>query len=192
MAHGRFLIHCTFSVLGFVTRIKSLNPATTHNLLDNSRGTMTLTARGVLRARWFGVMISLLTLGTVMPSTAQAGCLTHYITYRSQVNGELPPIDLLGLSGTLPASEVETPPATPAPAPCTGALCSGNPATPFSTPPLAVPPWVGQWAIPGFSIDLANLEPLRLRSTDVIPRPVKQADLIFHPPRPLAPCQFSV
>ena len=92
---------------------------------------MRRTTRGILGTPWSGVILSLLTLGTVMPSTARAGCLTHYITYRSQVNGELPPIDLLGLSGTLLSTESDPPPnpqnqnpnPSPRPRPCTGAMC---------------------------------------------------------------------
>lgn len=73
------------------------------------------------------------------------------------------------------------------PRPCTGAFCSGMPATPFSTLPQAAPIGADHWAI--------TIAPVRPTEPGAIVRVEREADLravdiadpVFHPPRPQAP-----
>ena len=151
----------------------------------NLRGGMRLSARGLLATPWFGAILSLLTLGTVLPSTARAGCSDHYVTSRSRSNGELAHLELLGRSGAIPSPWDES--SHERPTPCSGALCSGNPAPPPSTVPSVLPTGAGQWAIPAFPIALAAPGSLACPPTDADLRPVDRSCSIFHPPRFLAP-----
>ena len=98
---------------------------------------MGLLARRSLGSLWFGALLAFVTLGSVLPSTAKAGCAAHYLSTRSSGNGELVHLELLNLTGAIPAPTEEMPGERPKP--CSGALCSGNPAPPLSTIP-SVPP----------------------------------------------------
>jgi hypothetical protein len=142
-------------------------------------------ARGLLAAPWFGAIRSLLTLGTALPSTARAGCSAHYVTSRSHSNGELAHLEILSLSGAIPTPGDESP--REGPTPCSGALCSGNPAPPLSTMPPVPPPGAGQWAIPAFPVSLAAPRSRACPPADADLRPIDSPCTIFHPPRPLAP-----
>ena len=128
----------------------------------NLRGGMRLSARGLLATPWFGAILSLLTLGTVLPSTARAGCSDHYVTSRSRSAGELAHLELLGRSGAIPSPWDES--SHERPTPCSGALCSGNPAPPPSTVPSVLPAGAGQWAIPAFPIAVPSTKTSPKRS----------------------------
>jgi hypothetical protein len=71
-------------------------------------------------------------------------------------------------------------------APCSGALCSGNPAPLPSTLPSVLPTGAGQWASPAFLISLATPGSLACPSADADLHPVDRSCSIFHPPRFLA------
>src|SRR4051812_48628794 len=108
--------------------MRSPNPPTRRIYLPNLRGGMRLSARGLLATPCFGAILSLLTLGTVLPSSARAGCSDHYVSSRSRSNGELAQLELLGQSGAHPSPWDDS--SQHRPTPCSGALCSGNPAPP--------------------------------------------------------------
>ena len=142
---------------------------------------MRLTARGFLAGPWFGAIFSLLTLGSVVPSTARAGCLAHYIAFRSPSAESLGQLEQLSLHGALATPEDNAPPERPAP--CTGALCSGNPALPVSTVPSVLTSGADQWAIPAFPVALTDPHSIVLTPADASLFPIDGPSAIFHPPR---------
>src|SRR4051812_3305649 len=92
-----------------------------------------------------GVLLALLGSGLCSPTAARAGGSAYYVKTHSPTAGASAQLTLLAIADMLPAPAGEVP--RPKPAPCSGALCSGSPATPFSTIPLAPPPGAGQWAL---------------------------------------------
>ncbi len=120
--------------------------------------------------------------GLFVSSRSQAEC-ARYVAYRdqnSQTSGRLELLDF-GLIGKPPRNAV--PHDRPAaPKPCSGALCSGNPAVPWA-PIHTIPERVNQWAFLDELIkaDRSIIEPLdrsdfHLSSSIFV-------DSIFHPPR---------
>jgi len=99
------------------------------NCSRSACGEMRLLARRFLGGPWFGALLAILTIGIVLPSTARAGCAAHYVNSRSPWNGEVAHLELLNFTGAIPAPAEETPGERPKP--CSGALCSGNPAPPL-------------------------------------------------------------
>lgn len=151
----------------------------------NSWGRMRLSARRLRATPVFGAILSLLTLGMVLPPTTRASCSDHYVSSRSRSNGELAQFEVLGRSGAIPAPWDES--SHERPTPCSGALCSGNAAPPPSTLPSILAPGAGQWAIPAFPISLAAApDALACLQDGADLRPVDRSCSIFHPPRHLA------
>jgi hypothetical protein len=142
---------------------------------------MSASARGTRVNPWFGVLLALLTVEVLSPSVARAGCSAHYVKYRSQPGDSTATPERLDLAGVLPPSQEEAP--RERPAPCSGALCSGNPATPFSSIPPVTPPGFGQWAIPAFAVALADPGAFPYPPVEANLRPVDHSCSVFHPPR---------
>ena len=140
-------------------------------------------ARGLLAGPWVGALLALLTWGVVAPASARAGCSSDRVRHGPQPGGADAGLELLSLAGTAPAGHGEGP--RERPTPCSGALCSGNPATPFSVPSPAPPPWTGHWALPAFLAPVTG--PASYACPPVPPRlsPVDLACPIFRPPRAL-------
>ncbi len=90
----------------------------------------------------FGSLLALLTICIALPSAARAGCAGHYVDSRSPATATAH-LELLELAGatSLPAGQMPHEPTKP----CSGALCSRNPALPLSTVPSAPPQTGGQW-----------------------------------------------
>ena len=141
-------------------------------------------ARGPLAVSWFGAIFSLLTLGVALPSAARAGCTGHFVTWRSQPVGAPADLAFLDIGGTVPTPD-DAPPERPTP--CSGALCSGNPATPLSATPTVPPPGLGQWALTVTPVSLSGPESVACAPEDADLRPAIGLCSVFHPPRPLAP-----
>ncbi|MFO0950130.1 MAG: hypothetical protein U0835_03065 [Isosphaeraceae bacterium] len=139
-------------------------------------------ARGHLAGPWVGALLALLTSGIVLPRSAQAGCAAHYIHTSESAAGSPQGLELLGLAGVIPSPPGEAP--RERPTPCSGALCSGNPAPPSSAIPLAPPPWSGQWALPAFLSQLTGPGSYACAFLPERPRPVDHACPVFRPPRP--------
>jgi hypothetical protein len=146
---------------------------------------MRLSARGPLATPLLGAILSLLILGAVLPAEARAGCSDHYVSSRSRSDAELAHLELLGRSGAIPSPWDGSPHQRPTP--CSGALCSGNPAPPPSTAPSVLPMGAGQWAIPASPVAVAAPGSLACPPADAGLRPVDRSCSIFHPPRSLAP-----
>jgi hypothetical protein len=137
------------------------------------------------------MLLAFLTAGILLPSTARAGCLAHYITFRSQLSGETSQLDLLGEAGALGTARDQTPVDRPGPPPCSGPMCSGNPAAPLPTVPSITAEIGDDWAVLAFSIPPVGTGPLLCLPADPSHRPVNHPSSIFHPPRRQAACSPS-
>jgi hypothetical protein len=132
-----------------------------------------------------GAILSLLMLLCAPAPAARAGCSAHYLTAQTHAAAETFALDPLILSASVLPPHDETPPSRPTP--CSGALCSGNPAVPLSTVPPVMTEGDGDWAL--------SLRPPVLADPGSIARPVEDAPLvrvdhpssIFHPPRRPSP-----
>lgn len=144
---------------------------------------MVSSARGFMTARRLGAILSLLTVCALAPSTADAGCSNHYVKFKTWSNADLADLEPLGFLDGRERGPLQDEPPSDAPKPCTGALCSGNPATPGSTVPLVSPSVFGQWAMPALETRPAPPWASALSLEDAASRPVGRALSIFHPPR---------
>jgi hypothetical protein len=146
---------------------------------------MRSSAQGTAVPLRVGAILSLLMLLCAPAPAARAACSAHHVTSRTQAAAETFALDPLILSGSVRPPHDETPPSRPTP--CSGALCSGNPAVPLSTVPPVMPEGHGEWAI--------SLRPPVLAEPGSIARPAEDARLvpvdhpssIFHPPRRPSP-----
>jgi hypothetical protein len=134
--------------------------------------------------RLTGTLLASLVVAALTTSEARAGC-GHYVLWKQTTSGVIEGVglDLLGTLGER-SSAARTPLDAPVqtPKPCTGALCSGAPATPVIPDP-PIPPATPRWGL----VEVATASP-RLavvdHSTDDRPaRPIDLAAAIFHPPR---------
>ncbi len=133
---------------------------------------------------WGATLVALAALVALAPTSALAGCLGHAVSGSrpapaSRLEG-LAEIDALGT----PAPDLPHEP-DDAPAPCTGAFCSGSPATPSPTTSAPIPP-PGLWAIlpEGPAPEVQGSLPYPFDDPSRLP---SSRDLsVFHPPRSLA------
>ena len=105
------------------------------------------------------------------------------MTLRSQGSGAIPLPHLirLGTAGALATPPGDAPPEQPAP--CSGPMCSGNPASPLSTIP-PVPDRSGEeWAICMIAVDSPGPAHFAHLPGDPEFQPLNDPTFIFHPPR---------
>jgi hypothetical protein len=124
--------------------------------------------------------LTLLVAGIIAPTVAEAGC-SHLVTSRTDSERLSSPLEPLihGLSG--PSEERPLP---PLPRPCSGALCSGQPAAP-AVPAAVFDEPLDSWAWNASVLDLA-LNAASFPSTETSDlHPRHRAIAVFHPPRPL-------
>jgi hypothetical protein len=132
-----------------------------------------------------GAILSLLMLLCAPAPAARAGCSAHYLSSRTQAAAESFALDPLILSGSVLPPRDETPPSRPAP--CSGALCSRNPAVPLSTVPPVMTKGGGDWAISPRPPVLADVGSIARPAEDARLVPVDHPPSIFHPPRRPSP-----
>lgn len=128
-----------------------------------------------------GAALSLLMLLCAPAPSARAGCSAHYLNLRPQAAAEALALDPLLLSGSALPPHDELPPSRPAP--CSGALCSGNPAAPLSTVPFGMTESNYDRAISGHHPILTDPGSLVRSDEDARFIPVHHSSSIFHPPR---------
>jgi hypothetical protein len=129
----------------------------------------------VLRA---GAVLSLLALALVAPRAAEAGC-SHLVKSRA---------DSVGISSLIEplvgdvAGQLQESPAPASPRPCSGALCSGQPAVP-AVPAGALSVQLDSWAWNALvsSWGLLDISSI-LSSHPSDPHPVRRNIAVFHPP----------
>ena len=132
-----------------------------------------------------GAILSLLMLLCAPAPSTLAGCAAHYLTLRTQTAAETFALDPLIVSGSELPLHDELPPLRPTP--CSGALCSGDPAIPFSTASSVMTEGDGDWAISLRPPLLADPGSIVRSVKDVRLVPVNHPSLIFHPPRRQSP-----
>lgn len=145
------------------------------------RNEMKRSARGLWAGPWVGALIALLTSGSVWPQSAQAGCSEHYVRYSKQTDRQTFGLDFLSLAESAPTHPLEIPGERPPP--CSGALCSGNPATPTPTPPLVHPSWSEHGALPSFPSHVTGFGSFARAFLSDQPWTIDYACSIFRPPR---------
>ncbi|APW62113.1 hypothetical protein [Paludisphaera borealis] len=133
-----------------------------------------------LAGRWLAALLALATVGVVSSSNVRAaGCATGHAPRRSPATYRAL-LEMLDAGGALP--EPQGPAPGDRPRPCTGAFCSGLPATPFSAVP-EVSPGFDQWAIATSLVLLLDSGTMIRPHGEAEFQAVHQADPIFHPPR---------
>jgi hypothetical protein len=140
-----------------------------------------------------GALFALLAAGLAAPNASQAGC-AHYVVVKGAPHPGLSGLEMLGAEGLLPLGNGEgRAPAVPTPAdrpaPCTGVLCSGAPATPVMPAPPSTTR-ADQWGLLAASIPDVSDEPAYERPADSRLRPVLGGSGVFHPPRASRPFPF--
>jgi hypothetical protein len=139
-------------------------------------------ATGRLLGPLLGVLLALPAVGIVAPTPARAGCSSQHLTFGTPSNGSPAGLELLfARAATAPARHDTAP--RDLPRPCSGALCSGNPAPPVSTAPSLASSGGGQWAFFATVIPPASPGPRLHPRLDPALQPVDRNGSVFHPPR---------
>jgi hypothetical protein len=125
-----------------------------------------------------GAALTLLVLVTLAPGIAEAGC-SHSVTSRAdseRLSSLFDPVirDLAG-----PSDEAPVP---PLPRPCSGALCSGQPAAP-AVPAGVIDMQAESWAWNAPVTGLASMGTSFLSTEPSDLHPKHRAIAVFHPPR---------
>jgi hypothetical protein len=118
----------------------------------------------------------------VSSQTARAEC-SHYVVSRSDGAVMSAGLDLLVQNGLLPAHAQSPKKRSERPFPCSGALCSGAPATP-SVPIVVMTPTGSQWACLDSPIPITDPGSSAAPGRDPLLLLVDAPLSIFHPPRP--------
>lgn len=137
-------------------------------------------APGRQAGRLVGALAAFLALVVVWTPSADASCGPHWLTSRGEAHRELTRLLLLDPAADTLAGSHPMPPK--APARCSGAFCSGNPAAPASATPSLVSVGGEQWAMSSRLDAAADRGSLLFAATDTPLRPVDRAQAIFHPP----------
>jgi hypothetical protein len=142
---------------------------------------MVSSAQGTAVPLRLGAILPLLILLCAPAPAARAGCSVHDLTSRTQAAAETFALDPLIQSGSVLLPNDETPPSRPTP--CSGALCSGNPAVPLSTVPPVMTKGDGDRAISVRPPVPADPGSVARPAEDGRLVPVDHPSSIFHPPR---------
>ena len=118
----------------------------------------------------------------VSSQTARAEC-SHYVVSRSDGAVMSAGLDFLVQHGLPPASGQSPKNRSERPFPCSGALCSGAPATP-SVPIVVLTPTGSQWACLDSPIPITEPGSIAIPGRDPLLLLVNTPVSIFHPPRP--------
>ena len=133
---------------------------------------------GRLARSWAGALTVLLAWVAIGPSTARGAC-AHRALPRLSNQAAAALLEPFGPAG----SPIEAPRPVGRSRPCTGAMCSGQPASPVSSTAPA-PVRVAAWAIlvPATPPAAPRSSSLPRDERDV--RAIEPARSVFHPPRP--------
>jgi hypothetical protein len=130
-----------------------------------------------------GAIVALVALGAFWASEAHAGCSNHSVTTRYELTAKAADLELLRLAGAVPSGPAEDFQKAPIPSPCTGAMCSGHPASapaPISSGPPADD---GEWALGALRVSPACPGALYWARDNATLRSINRTRSIFHPPR---------
>jgi hypothetical protein len=137
-----------------------------------------------VRLRLGAILSLLMLLCAPVPST-RADCAAHDLTLRTQAAAETFALDPLILRGSVLPPHDELPPLQPTP--CSGALCSGNPAIPLSPASSVMTEGDGDRAMSLGPPLLADPGSIARSVEDMRLVPVNHPSSIFHPPRRPSP-----
>ena len=146
--------------------------------------TMKRSAHGRLVSLTAGALLALLASGTVLPSSARAGCGSFAAMVRHRSPHDADGLELLRVAAS---SAPRDDASDHRPAPCTGALCSGNPAPPLTAEPPVPPPTGGEWALAPAVRSSSGPGSFLATDADARLEAVTRPGSIFHPPRPSRP-----
>ncbi|WP_165221393.1 hypothetical protein [Aquisphaera insulae] len=138
--------------------------------------------------RPIAALIALAFFAVTWPTEARAGCAYRH-TPAARPGASLADLSWLRLAD---GSSWPAPQQDPAPAPCTGAFCSGLPATPASAMPVMPAPSGQGWAVLALLATPEDGRSVLHRASDDLARPRRQALSIFHPPRRLSATHGSL
>lgn len=129
--------------------------------------------------RLIGALAAILAAGLLPSPTARAGCSArHVLDGPAPAPGALH-LELLESVGVIPAGHPGMPPLrSPS---CSGALCSGSPATPLSPVPPP-PPGAGPWAMGHSPLAPDVPASAALARHEAVGRPVGRPGSVFRPP----------
>jgi hypothetical protein len=127
-------------------------------------------------------VLTALVLAAFAPGSAKASC-SHYV----QTNSDLPKYELSftqfdNVVLRNDATEASTPADPQRRRPCSGALCSGQPASPSSPTQIDVPR-AGQWAIIAIPTPAEVSDPVFSSGDENDLRPTHRSISVYHPPR---------
>jgi len=126
-----------------------------------------------------GTVVLLLASALLAPPSAEGGC-SQRVTSRTdlrRLSSLIEPLvhDLAGESAAMPVP--------PPPRPCSGALCSGQPAVPVVFFEGRIDTWAWYASVP----DLASTGDSFLFAETIEIHPIRQSLDVFHPPRSITP-----
>jgi hypothetical protein len=132
------------------------------------------------------VVLTALVLAALAPARANASC-SHYV----RTNSDLPKYELIfaPFDNARPQIETTEPFAPLGPLsrrPCSGALCSGQPASSSTSMQIDVPR-AGQWAIIATLVQVAVLDQVSAPSEENVRIPSHCSTSVYHPPRTSRP-----
>ncbi|WP_148592075.1 hypothetical protein [Aquisphaera giovannonii] len=127
-----------------------------------------------------GATLSLLLLLCAASPPARAGCSARYLTMPPRAAGPAL-LDRLSTADAAPPAHGERSPSRPSP--CSGAFCSGSPATPPTTLPSVMTEGESYRAITACTSVLPDPGSILRRADDARLAPIHEPDSIFHPPR---------
>jgi hypothetical protein len=168
-----------FTVEGISLRSDLYSRRVCNSRID-SQGVMTISFRKLRVADRTRSLFAILVLGAVLPSAAHAACSGPHVIKSSQSPNRSAHLELLDFAGALPDRQKELP---SRPVPCSGAMCSGNPASPLSTIPSITPDAHENWAVSSPSLSPISPRSFVYAAVHANTGPVDRASFIFHPPR---------
>ena len=128
-----------------------------------------------------GAILALLTSGALLPSSARGGCGSFAMNVAHPAPHDADGLKLLRIA-TSPAPGTDA--GDDRRAPCTGALCSGNPAPPLTAEPSVPPPSGGDRALTTADPGPTGPGSCLLSDHGAHLKAVVHHVSIFHPPRP--------
>jgi hypothetical protein len=126
-------------------------------------------------------VLTALVMAAFAPGSAEASC-SHYV----QTDSDLPTyelsLDQFDIAGSRNGATEASTPSGPQRRPCSGALCSGQPASPPSPTQIDVPR-ASQWAIIAIPTPAVVSDPVFSSGDENDLRPTHRSISVYHPPR---------
>jgi hypothetical protein len=129
-----------------------------------------------------------LALIAIAPASVDASC-SHYVHARTNLSeSELSLAEFENADFPSATTSASTPVDHERRRPCSGALCSGQPASPLSPTQIDVPR-AGQWAITAAPVQADVAELVFFPRDENLLLPIYHSTSVYHPPRLPQPCR---